>query len=131
MLAVSASASALACNGGTRNGSARVIRITERDFHISAPKQIAAGDVALSVENRGPDDHELIVAKAGRSHLPDRDDGLTIDEDAIDSSVVGALEPGEPGTRRLRVHLTPGRYVVFCNMAGHYLGGMNRKIEVR
>jgi uncharacterized cupredoxin-like copper-binding protein len=112
-------------------GRAKVIRVTERDFHISAPKRTSAGEVVLSVKNRGPDDHELIVVKAGRSHLPFREDGLTIDEDAVERSIAGALEPGEPGMRRLRVRLTPGRYVLFCNMAGHYLGGMDHELEVR
>jgi uncharacterized cupredoxin-like copper-binding protein len=30
----------------------------------------------------------------------------------------------------LHLHLTPGRYVLFCNMAGHYLGGMHRTLVV-
>lgn len=112
-------------------GRPEVVPVTERDFHISAPKRIPAGDVVLSVKNRGPDDHELILVKAGRSHLPYRADGMTVDEDAVERSTVGALEPGAPGTRRLRVRLTPGRYLLLCNMAGHYIGGMDRKLEVR
>jgi uncharacterized cupredoxin-like copper-binding protein len=31
----------------------------------------------------------------------------------------------------LRVRLTPGRYEFFCNMSGHYLGGMHTVIVVR
>jgi hypothetical protein len=112
-------------------GGPKVVHVSERDFHISAPRKLSPGDVVLSVKNRGPDDHELIVAKVGRSHLPYRRDGLTIDEDAVERSIVGALEPGEPGTRRLRVRLTPGHYVLICNMSGHYLGGMDRDLEVR
>jgi uncharacterized cupredoxin-like copper-binding protein len=27
--------------------------------------------------------------------------------------------------------LAPGRYVLFCNMSGHYLGGMHRLLVVR
>lgn len=121
--------------GGERAQTARrpnVVRVTERDFRISAPKRIAAGDVALSVENRGPDDHELILVRVDRSPLPFRADGFTIDEDAVQRSTLDSLPPGAPGSRRtLRVRLTPGRYVLFCNMAGHFLGGMDRKLEVR
>jgi uncharacterized cupredoxin-like copper-binding protein len=56
---------------------------------------------------------------------------LTLNEEALQHSEPGALEPGQPGsTRDLRVHLAPGRYVLFCNMAGHYLGGMHSNLVV-
>ena len=114
-------------------GAAKVVRITERDFRISAPERISAGDVEFSVDNQGPDDHELIVVREGKRHPPFRADGVTLDEEAAEKakSIAGALEPAAPGTHRLRVHLTPGRYVLFCNMSGHYLGGMDRDLEVQ
>jgi uncharacterized cupredoxin-like copper-binding protein len=28
------------------------------------------------------------------------------------------------------LHLKPGRYELFCNMAGHYLGGMRAALVV-
>ena len=105
-----------------------VVRVVERDFHIKAPEQVPAGDVRISVHNKGPDDHELILVKDRESELPFRSDGLTIDEDKLGSDELGALEPGEPGTvRELKVHLAPGRYELLCNMAGHYLGGRERE----
>jgi uncharacterized cupredoxin-like copper-binding protein len=133
-LAILATLAVSACaekEPASTEGGRKVVHVSERDFSISAPKRLAPGDVVLSVKNRGPDDHELIVAKVGKSHLPFRRDGLTLDEDAAERSIVGALEPGEPGTRRLRVRLTPGRYLLICNMSGHYLGGMDRELEVR
>ena len=30
----------------------------------------------------------------------------------------------------LVIHLAPGRYVFFCNLEGHYLGGMHGVLEV-
>lgn len=108
------------------------MNVTERDFRISvAPTHLSAGAVELSVHNRGPDNHELIVVRSHRAKLPLRADGVTIDEDALQATTIGALEPGAPGTvRRLRLHLTPGRYELFCNMAGHYLGGMKTDLVV-
>ena len=42
-----------------------------------------------------------------------------------------ALEPGQPGSvRELALHLRPGRYVLLCNMSGHYLGGMHTELVV-
>ena len=49
--------------GGSRQPSVRVVRITERDFHIGAPRRIAPGRVRLEVANDGPDLHELIVVR--------------------------------------------------------------------
>jgi uncharacterized cupredoxin-like copper-binding protein len=106
------------------------VSVNERDFAISAsPKVLQAGDVVFRDENHGPDAHELIVARApGASrvvHLPLRSDGLTVSEERLKSAIVGALEPGEEGSvRELHVRLAPGRYVLFCNMAGHFMAGM-------
>jgi uncharacterized cupredoxin-like copper-binding protein len=107
-----------------------VVRVGERDFKISAPKRVSAGDVTINVVNRGPDAHELIVIRADHG-LPMRSDGLTVDEEALEHAEAGALEPAEPGVHHLQVHLTPGRYVLLCNMQGHYLGGMHAVLEVR
>jgi uncharacterized cupredoxin-like copper-binding protein len=85
----------------------------------------------LKVGNRGPDHHELIVVRIGHSPLRFRTDGLTVDEDAVRHQTVGRLEPGGAGsTRGLRLRLAPGRYELFCNMSGHYLGGMHRTLVV-
>jgi uncharacterized cupredoxin-like copper-binding protein len=111
---------------------ASAVKISERDFRIDAPKQLAAGDVRLSVYNDGPDAHELIVVREGAGSLPFRRDGLTIDEDRLERSTAGSLEPGAPDSvRELNLRLTPGLYVLFCNMSGHYLGGMHSELEVR
>jgi len=116
---------------GTEAGGPTV-GVAERDFAISAPRQVSSGDVVLQVHNRGPDQHELIVARVTGTALPFRADGLTIDEDALARREAGALEPGQPGAvRDLPLHLTPGRYVLFCNMSGHYLGGMHSDLVVR
>jgi uncharacterized cupredoxin-like copper-binding protein len=116
--------------GGGRAGG-RVVSVGERDFAITAPKHLAAGDITLRVHNRGPDDHELIVVRSDDG-LPLRKDGLTVNEETLGKAEVGALEPGAPGkTRQLHVHLAPGRYLLLCNMQGHYLGGMRSVLVVR
>jgi uncharacterized cupredoxin-like copper-binding protein len=71
----------------------------------------------------------LIVVRGSRSRLPLRTDGLTIDEDVLpDSGVVEGAGPGS--VRRLRLNLSPGRYQLFCNMAGHFLAGMHAELVV-
>jgi uncharacterized cupredoxin-like copper-binding protein len=108
------------------------VRVTERDFHISAPKQVAGGDLLLTVYNKGPDTHELIVVRAPSARLPLRGDGLTVNEEVLRPVTQKSLDPGEPGSvRDLRFHLRPGRYVLFCNMAGHFRAGMHTGLVVR
>jgi uncharacterized cupredoxin-like copper-binding protein len=119
------------CSGGgqAKRPGGTEVRVKEGDFKIAVTrKRVRAGDVTLSVDNRGPDSHELIVVKSKTSRLPLRRDGLTVDEDAIEHSIPGALEPERPGDHRLKLHLAPGRYELICNMTGHYLGGMRTQL---
>jgi uncharacterized cupredoxin-like copper-binding protein len=104
--------------------------VVERDFAIHAPREVPAGNMRLSIQNRGPDTHEFILIRADPSGLPLRADGITVDEDAIEDRTVATLEPGLPGVRDLDVELTPGRYLMICNMSGHLMGGMKRALVV-
>ena len=118
------------CGSGGHEGAAHVVRVTERDFRITAPRHVRSGDLVLSVQNRGPDAHELIVVRDS-SRLPLRRDGTTVSEEKLEPDIAGALEPGHPhSVRKLRLHLAPGTYELFCNMSGHYLGGMHTKLVV-
>lgn len=120
------------CSGPKLRSSASLLRVSERDFKIDAPKTIQSGDVRLRTGNRGPDTHELLVVRSGGRPLPLRKDGLTVDEDAVDVETIATVEGYEPGSsREVRLHLPPGRYVLLCNMAGHYLAGMRTTLVVR
>jgi uncharacterized cupredoxin-like copper-binding protein len=122
-----------ACGGAARAESATVVQVSERDFGITAsPHEVSPGAVVVRVRNHGPDRHELIAVRVTSNRLPLRADGMTIDEEALQRAEVGVLEPGAPGTvRELRVNLSAGRYVLFCNMSGHYMGGMHTMLVVR
>jgi hypothetical protein len=123
--------------GGCGNAPAgdhaeRVLPVKVRDFHISVPKRVPAGDLTVAMHNQGPDHHELIVVRAGSGKLPLRGDGFTVDEDGLGAAVVGALEPEAPGVHRLKVRLQPGAHYWFlCNMSGHYMGGMRTETVAR
>jgi uncharacterized cupredoxin-like copper-binding protein len=121
----------LAGCAGTGPAAGSVIPVSEADFQIAAPTHLTAGEYTLRVHNEGPTEHELIVVRAGGHALPLRTDGLTVSEEALQSLEAGALEPGRPGAvRDLKVRLTPGRYVLFCNMEGHYMAGMHSELVV-
>jgi hypothetical protein len=115
------------CGSASSSPGGSVVRVTERDFQITGPKQVPAGTVVFRVRNDGPDDHEFIVVRLGPSPIPLRADGMTVNEEALKSSTVGALEPGPPGSvRTVAIDLVPGRYEMFCNMEGHFMGGMHQ-----
>jgi uncharacterized cupredoxin-like copper-binding protein len=117
----------------TRGGAAqRYLDVHERDFAIKAPAHIATGDLVLRVTNTGPETHELFLVRADGRSLPLRRDDLTVDEEGVKGHTLAQLESIQPGTvRTWKLRLAPGRYTLFCNMSGHYLGGMHRKLIVR
>jgi uncharacterized cupredoxin-like copper-binding protein len=135
LLALAAVVAATAGRGSaalpsTKNG--QLLRVTERDFQITpASHRAAPGAIVLRVVNRGPDEHELIVVR-DNGHLPLRSDGMTVNEESLARQIVGALEPGAAGkVRELRLVLAPGRYLLLCNMYGHYMAGMHSDLVVR
>jgi len=132
VLCALASALLASCSSGSskRARTGAVVRVTERDFRIAvSPARVHAGTVRLLLWNKGPDTHELIIVRAPRGRLPLRSDGLTVNEEAL--AAVETEEGQSPGAvDELRLDLKPGRYELFCNMAGHYLGGMRAVLVV-
>jgi len=108
------------------------LRVNIKDFKIepSLPS-IEDGPVTLSVWNDGPTTHEFVVVRSDlpADELPLGEDGIRVDEDAV-TAVDELEEIGAKSRVDLSVSLLPGRYVLFCNLEGHYLGGMRASIEV-
>ena len=108
-----------------------IIDVTEKDFAIEAPATVPSGDVTFSVTNHGPATHEFVVVRTDLSpdQLPIGADGLSADEEALTD--VGEINQVNYGsTQTLHLSLPPGRYVFFCNLEGHYLGGMHTGLVV-
>ena len=58
------------------------MRVTVKDFRIKLSwTHVRAGNVQFVVENRGPDTHEVLIARTSVA-LPLRADNITVDEDA-------------------------------------------------
>ncbi|MGN6379312.1 MAG: hypothetical protein ACTHNU_10210 [Gaiellales bacterium] len=132
-LAVAVPMAAGCGNSSSSPPSGPVIHVSEQDFQIKlSPSVVQPGEISLIDHNKGPDTHELIVVRADGKGLPLRSDGITLNEDALGPRTLGELPGLSPGeTRVLRLHLRPGKYVVFCNMLGHYEGGMHAALTVR
>ena len=57
---------------------------------------------------------------------------MTVNEDAEGLRRIDSIEQVNlHRTEDLTLHLKPGRYVLWCNLEGHYLGGMHETFDVR
>jgi uncharacterized cupredoxin-like copper-binding protein len=108
--------------------------IVLEDYRIrSSVAAVPAGEVTFEVYSKGPSTHELAVFETTRpaAQLPLGDDGLRIDEDSSLLREAGELEQVDIGeTETFVLRLSPGTYVLVCNMEGHYLGGMYLSLVV-
>lgn len=82
-----------------------------------------AGDVTFNAENAGALPHELVVVRSDEAPDSLPLDGAVVDESGLD--IVGRIaefpaSESESGTFTLEA----GNYILFCNIAGHYQGGM-------
>lgn len=90
------------------------------------PDTVKPGMVTFEVLNTSKDQiHEMIVArlKNMKKPLPYIANENRVDEDKEgDLGEVSELEPGKSGA--LRIEMKPGKYILYCNVPGHYMAGM-------
>src|SRR6266542_6110725 len=131
-------AAILAVSACAQSGSSRftpgnaVIRVTDQDMKvkvdaISAP----AGKVTFLVMNLDTVDHEVVILKTDKA--PDKLALLAgaskIDEEAAGENV-GEVEVEAGTTGAGTFELSPGKYVLVCNVVKHYQAGMYIAFEV-
>ncbi|KRB18295.1 MULTISPECIES: sulfocyanin-like copper-binding protein [Mesorhizobium] len=92
----------------------------------ASPGAVKAGKVTFNVKNDSKDTvHEMIVMYLAdpRKPLPYVEAENRVDEDkAGDKGEVSELDPGKSGT--LTVELKAGKYLLICNVPGHFGAGM-------
>jgi uncharacterized cupredoxin-like copper-binding protein len=93
---------------------------------------IPAGTVTFEATNESKDFvHEMLISPImdDSTPLPYLADENRVDEDAAGHlGEVSELDPGAKGA--LTIDLKPGRYILFCNIPGHYVMGMWTLIDV-
>jgi uncharacterized cupredoxin-like copper-binding protein len=112
------------------------VNVVLEDFKVQPDAAVVpAGTVSLRLLGHGPTAHELIVVRTDRApdKLPLQRDGLTVNEEAPGVELVdeteGLLDIDDRET--LTLDLAAGNYVLYCNLEGHYLGGMHAPLTVR
>jgi uncharacterized cupredoxin-like copper-binding protein len=149
-LAVLASGALLAgCGGGggesstttaaetsTGAASGKALQITMDDYTYSPSDATAkAGSVTINAPNVGQLVHELVLAKtnADPADLPTTPDGA-VDEAKLEARGEDAGEIADveaQDSKKGTFKLKPGRYVMFCNIPGHYAQGMYGTLTVK
>ena len=106
------------------------VAVSEKEFTITPDvARVKAGMVTFTVTNSGTIDHEFVVIKTDLdpTKLPMKG-GVEVDETKVSSP--GELEGIKPGkTKTGSFELPAGRYVLICNIEGHYSGGMRTALE--
>ena len=108
------------------------IQVTEREYQVAlADASAQEGSVTFKVKNEGEMTHEFIVVKTDlkADQLPQKEG--VVDEDSSQLKVVDEIEDVAAGkTESLTADMSPGHYVLLCNISGHYQLGMHTDFEV-
>ena len=95
-------------------------------------ESVKAGKVTFEVTNRSRDiTHEFLIAplKVSLKKVPyDENQGIVKEAELKGVKELGDLEPGKSGKMTLR--LKSGKYLLFCNLPGHYKAGMRHVLTV-
>jgi uncharacterized cupredoxin-like copper-binding protein len=122
-----------AASSGGAGGATLAIKMGDFFF---APKNATAkaGPTSIEAPNEGSVEHELVLFKTNMdpAKLPTEASG-GVDEEKMDKIAESAgeipdVEAGEDKSGQF--HLTPGKYVMFCNLPGHYAQGMYGTLTV-
>lgn len=93
---------------------------------------VESGKITFEVTNKSDDvEHEFLIAQlnVAPTEVPFNESTGVVKEGALKGvRELGDLEPGKSGSMTL--DLEAGRYLLFCNMPGHYKAGMYHVLTV-
>lgn len=116
-----------------------------REWNLTLSEEsLPAGEIEVSVKNKGKEAHELAFIKLNTNDAVGRlpvDKNGAIDEAAMTwGKLIGEVEGLDPGKKdKITLNLKPGRYAVVCNMVekepdgsieAHYSMGMSAQLKV-
>ena len=110
------------------------VNVLLEDFRVREDAAVVPpGTVSFRIRNQGPTSHEFILVRTDRApdKLPLQSDGLTVDEEAPGIKLLDEADGLDIDDRETMVlDLAAGQYVMYCNLEGHYLGGMYAALTV-
>ena len=98
----------------------------------TSAENVKAGEVTFEVTNKSSGiEHEFLIARlnVAPENVPIDQSKDIVKESALkDVQELGDLDPGKSGTMTL--NLKAGKYLLFCNLPGHYEAGMHHVLTV-
>jgi uncharacterized cupredoxin-like copper-binding protein len=122
-----------ACGGGASAPTPHTATATVPEFKITLDSaKLAPGSDSFSIKNAGAITHEFVIVRTdlAADALPIGADGGVDEKEAATTHVDETEGITAGGTGSLTVSLPVGQYVVFCNLPGHYKGGMHAGFAV-
>jgi uncharacterized cupredoxin-like copper-binding protein len=109
------------------SGSAVSVALVEWKL-VPGQITVRAGRVTFVVRNDGTMDHEFVVLRSDRHHH-----SLTVKGGkAVETGRLGEIPKIPSGTaKRITLKVPRGRYVMLCNMLGHYQAGQYASLRAR
>lgn len=128
-----ATSSPKATSSSTANETKVDATLKEMSIELSQTT-VPAGPVQFVVKNAGKVPHEFVVLKNDLS-----DKKLPLKGDKLDEDAKGLKNIGEIGedklksgvTETLNANLTPGKYLIVCNIKNHFKRGMTTELTVK
>ncbi len=103
------------------SSAASTVNIVMKDRSFQSPtRTVPAGKVTFVVRNAGTMEHEFVVIRTNRAPGALPMNG----RQASEAGARGEIEEFASGlTKRVTLTLAPGKYVLICNLPGHYKKG--------
>jgi len=116
---------------GAAKGEALEIKMGDY-FYDPKVATVKAGSVTIDAPNDGKVEHELMLLKTNidPAKLPTASDGGVEEKLHEVAEENGEIEAEAGETKSGTFRLTPGKWVMFCNLPGHYAQGMYGSLTV-
>jgi uncharacterized cupredoxin-like copper-binding protein len=98
-----------------------LVKVQLKEFKVlPSPLKAKRGAISFSVKNTGKINHEFVVLKTNTPPTK----LLVKGGKAVETGRVGRVGPLKAGaSKSLNLMLKSGKYVLLCNLAGHYQAG--------
>jgi uncharacterized cupredoxin-like copper-binding protein len=118
---------------GAKSGAAATttVKASEKEFAIDVPAQVTAGQVTFDISNTGSVAHNFWIVKTdlAADQLPTAAGQVDTSKLSVVGKTSADIAAGASAT--VTAQLTPGTYVVFCDVPGHYQLGMHALVTAK